>query len=84
MTTGGMGDRFGNADHGGQMKDMRDSSERLTEKVGIEDGSLKKTAGESRKVDLPSRGQVVQNGDGSPGFQMAGKVAANEAGTSCD
>ena len=63
---------------------MRNSVESLIQSLGIEDRSLEKTAGEFPKVAFPPRGQVVQDGDRSLGPQMAGKMAANEAGASCD
>ena len=63
---------------------MRNSVESLIQLLGIENGSLDQPAGTFRKVGFTSRGQIVQDADGSLSRQMASEVAANEAGASCD
>ena len=46
----GMGDRFGHANHGGEMEDVGNASEGIVEGGGLEDGSMEETAGKTLEV----------------------------------
>ena len=46
----GMGDRFGDADHGGEMKDVGNASEGIVEGGRLEDRSMEKAAGKALEV----------------------------------
>jgi hypothetical protein len=50
VATIGMGDRFGDADHGGEMKDVGDASEGIVEGGGLENGSMEEAAGKALEV----------------------------------
>lgn len=46
----GMGDRFGNADHGGEMKDVGNAIEGIVEGGRLEDRSIEEAAGKALEV----------------------------------
>lgn len=55
----GIGDRFGDADHGSEMKDVGDASEGVLESSGIKDRATEKAAGKALEVGFLAAGKIV-------------------------
>ena len=84
MAAGGVGDGFGDTDQGGEMEDVGDSGAGLGQWGGIENGALKEGAVDADKILHLAGGEVIEDGDGSPGGKSANKVAADKTGASGD
>ena len=55
----GMGDRFRDADHSGEMKDVGDPSEGVLQRGGIKDRSTEQAAGKALKVGFLAGGKII-------------------------
>ena len=80
----GMGDRFRDADHSGEMKDVGDPSEGVLQRGGIKDRATEKAAGKALKVGFLARGKIIQHGDRTVGLEAMDEMASNKARTSCN
>jgi len=80
----GMGDRFGDADHGGEMKDVGNASEGIVEGGRLEDRSMEEAAGKALKVGFLTGGKIIEDGNGSVRLEAMDEMAADEARASCN
>ncbi len=80
----GMGDRFGDADHGGEMKDVGNASEGIVEGGRLEDRSMEEAAGKALKVGFLTGGKIIEDGNGPVRLEAMDEMAADEARASCN
>lgn len=78
-TARGMGDGFGDADHGGKMKDVGYSRKGLGEEMGLQNRTVDELMRNSAEIGLVSRGEIVENSDGSILGKTVGEVTSNKA-----
>ena len=79
-----MGDRFGDADHGGEMEDVGDPSEGVLQRGGIKDRATEQAAGKALKVGILTRGKIIQHGDRTVRLEAMNEMASNKARASCN
>lgn len=84
VATIGMGDRFRNADHSGEMKDVGDPSERVLQRGGIKDRATEQATGKALKVGFLACGKIIQNSDRTVRLKAMDEMASNKARTSCN
>ncbi|MCX6976796.1 MAG: hypothetical protein NTX04_02420 [Verrucomicrobia bacterium] len=80
----GMGERFGDADHSGEMKDVGNSSEGVLQRGRIKDRATEQAAGKALKVGFLARGKIIQHGDRTVRLEAMDEMASNKARTSCN
>ena len=80
----GMSDRFGDADHGGEMKDVGNASEGIVEGGRLEDRSMEEAAGKALKVGFLTGGKIIEDGNGPVRLEAMDEMAADEARASCN
>jgi len=84
VTPIGMCDRFRDADHSGEMKDVGNSSKGVLQRGGIKDRATEEAAGKALKVGFLARGKIIQHGDRTVRLEAMDEMASNKARTSCN